>query len=73
MIHPMSLGAGQGALYAGGVFNLKAGDNITLSSKYTIKIFMWTEHSYFGAFLVWASNHSMARNRRHRQQLHHNF
>ena len=62
MLHPTYPGRGEGTLYTGGVFNLKAGDNITLSVGYTIKIFMWTGHSYFGAFLVWASHRSTAKN-----------
>ena len=45
-----------GSLYAGGVFYLKAGDEITLSiSSYpnnVAKIYMATYHSYFGAFLI---------------------
>ena len=52
MLQPKRAGTGQGTLYAGGVFNLKAGDYITLLTSYTTKIFMWSEHSYFGAFLV---------------------
>ena len=67
MIQPMDHGTGTGTMYAGGVFNLKAGDNITFSVMYTIRIFMWTQHSYFGAFLVWASNRSMTRNGRRQQ------
>ena len=49
----------EGALYAGGVFNLKAGDAITLDPgtwpTSTVVIHMFTYHSYFGAFLIWAS------------------
>ena len=46
-----------GTLNTGGVFNLKAGDEITLtSSTYPnlrgAEIFMATYHSYFGAFLI---------------------
>ena len=52
MIQPMENASGTGTLYAGGVFNLKAGDNITLFVTHTIRIFMWSEHSSFGAFLV---------------------
>ena len=51
-INPTYPGTGEGTLYAGGVFNLKAGDYITLHASNTIKIFMWTAHSGFGAFLV---------------------
>ena len=45
-----------GAVYAGGVFNLKGGDDISLDlSSYpvsTIKIYMYTFHTYFGAYLI---------------------
>jgi len=50
MIQPMS--SGYGTLNAGGVFNLKAGDIISLEVIYFIKIYMATVHSYFGAFLI---------------------
>ena len=62
MIQPMENASGKGTLYAGGMYNLKAGDKITLSVTYTIRLFMWSEHGSFGAFLVWASNRSMTRN-----------
>ncbi|KAJ7379782.1 Tumor necrosis factor (ligand) super, member [Desmophyllum pertusum] len=55
MIQPLTSGGGNGALYAGGVFNLKAGDVIMLRAiKYpsTTKIYMWSYHSYFGAYLI---------------------
>ena len=52
MIHPMNLGTGEGALYAGGVFNLKAGDAISLRVAHFITIFMHSVHTYFGAFLI---------------------
>ena len=52
MIQPPTSGNGQGTLYAGGVFNLKAGDVISLYTSYTITIFMYSDHSYFGAFLI---------------------
>ena len=52
MLQPMNHGTGEGTMYAGGVFNLRAGDYITLSVVHTIGLFMWTGHSYFGAFLV---------------------
>ena len=73
MIQPMNPGTGTGTLYAGGVFNLKSGDYITLHASHDINLFMWTAHSYFGAFLVWASNRSMTSNRRRQQQLHYNL
>ena len=45
-----------GSLYAGGVFYLKAGDEITLSidsyPNKAAKIYMATYHSYFRAFLI---------------------
>ena len=42
----------EAVLYAGGVFNLKAGDVITLTAGGKEKIYMYTYHSYFGAFLI---------------------
>ena len=45
-----------GTLYAGGVFNLKAGDAITLDAgtwpTSTVKVYLHSFHSYFGAFLI---------------------
>ena len=56
MIQPLLPGIprGQGALYAGGVFHLKAGDVISLkTTQISTTIFMAsTIHSYFGAFLI---------------------
>ena len=54
MTEPMKPRNSKGTLYAGGVFNLKAGDAITLyaSPWGTVRIFMYTYHSYFGAFLI---------------------
>ena len=56
MIQPLTTGTprGHGALYAGGVFELKAGDVISLkTSKISATIYMSsTIHSYFGAFLI---------------------
>jgi len=52
MIQPPTSGAGHGTLYAGGVFNLKAGDVIWLDAGHTATIFMYSVHSYFGAFLI---------------------
>ncbi|XP_020618154.1 CD40 ligand-like [Orbicella faveolata] len=52
MIHPLKSGTGQGALYAGGVFNLKAGDVISLEATYSTTVYMSASHSYFGAFLI---------------------
>jgi len=48
---------GDGSLNAGGVFNLKAGDVITLTgiSAYKSpapKLFMWSDHTFFGAVLM---------------------
>jgi len=46
----------KGAVYAGGVFNLKAGDVISLDTSTwpvsTIKIYMAPAHTYFGAHLI---------------------
>jgi len=53
MIQPLSGGTGEGALYAGGVFNLKAGDVISLVATNSIRLYMSSKcHSYFGAFLI---------------------
>ena len=38
--------------YAGGVFNLKSGDVITIISGSNCKIYMSTIHTYFGAYLI---------------------
>ena len=46
---------GGGAVYAGGVFDLKAGDVISLDAIHTITIYMASYHSYFGAYLIWVS------------------
>ena len=55
MIQPLTSVTGSGALFAGGVFKLKAGDVISLKtaekSKFTIYMSS-TAHSYFGAFLI---------------------
>lgn len=52
MIQPIT---GGGAVYAGGVFDLKAGDIISLDAIQTITIYMASYHSYFGAYLIWVS------------------
>ena len=52
MIQPRSSGSGEGTLYVAGVFNLKAGDVISLEANHTNKIFMYSVHSYFGAFFI---------------------
>ena len=48
--------ADSGAVYAGGVFNLKAGDVISFYTHgypvSTIKIYMEAAHTYFGAYLI---------------------
>ena len=45
-----------GAVYTGGVFELKAGDAISLAaSSYpvsTVKIYMYSIHTFFGAYLI---------------------
>ena len=47
-------GNSQGTLYAGGVFNLKAGDAITLDAgpwpTSPVKVYLYSFHCYFGAF-----------------------
>ena len=52
MIQPLHLAKGEGTLEAGGVFKLNAGDVITLTAGSTVKIYMWSFHTYFGAFLI---------------------
>ena len=63
MTQPMKTTNSEGGLYAGGVFKVKAGDVIMAKSGTwptpTSKVYMWTYHCYFGAFLIWArSNRS---------------
>ena len=42
-----------GTAYSAGVFNLKSGDIITFASAYVnCKIYMYTYHTYFGAYLI---------------------
>ena len=39
--------------YAAGVFNLKSGDVITFASAFAnCKIYLYTYHTYFGAYLI---------------------
>ena len=42
----------QVTLYAGGVFDLKAGDRISVVSANNLQLYMASIHSYFGAYLV---------------------
>ena len=43
-------------MYVGGVFNLTAGDVITFLSAYAnFRVFMYSYHTYFGAYLIWKS------------------
>ena len=42
----------EGTLHAAGVFNLKAGDFITVTAAGTIKLYMASIHTYFGAYLI---------------------
>ena len=52
-IQPPSSGSGHGTLFAGGVFNLKAGDVISLEvNSITITVYMESYHTYFGAFMI---------------------
>ena len=45
--------SGQGTAYVGGIFNLKAGDVITMTSAGSnFKLYMDTVHTYFGAYLI---------------------
>ena len=42
-----------GTAYVGGIFNLKAGDVITMTSPGSnLKLYMYTVHTYFGAYLI---------------------
>ena len=43
---------GEGTAYAGGIFNLKAGDVITITSSSHLKLYMYSLHTYFGAYLI---------------------
>ena len=54
MMQPPSHGnVGHGTSFTGGVFNLKAGDSITLASASSqARIYMGNCHSYFGAYLI---------------------
>ena len=53
VIRPPSGGRNSVTVYAGGLFNLRANDVITvLPDGYTTKIYMSPNHSYFGAFLI---------------------
>ena len=52
LIQPLSQGKGEGPLEADGVFNLKAGDAISLMVRYSANIYMYTRHIYFGTFLI---------------------
>ena len=56
MVQPRVKGSDQGTSYVGGVFNLKTDDVITLDTNIwpvsTVKIFMSSSHTYFGAFLT---------------------
>ena len=52
MIQPLNSANGHGVLYAGGVFNLEAGDVISLDTRTSITLFMYSNHSYLGAFLI---------------------
>ncbi|XP_068730358.1 uncharacterized protein [Montipora capricornis] len=56
MTTPMKTTNSEGTLYTGGVFKVKAGDVIMAKTASwptsTTKVWMWTVHSYFGAFLI---------------------
>ena len=43
---------GEVTKHAAGVFNLKAGDIITVSAAVDCKLFMGSIHTYFGAYLI---------------------
>ena len=52
MIQPPASGTDEGALYAGGVFNLKKGDHIILTTADPADLYMFTYHCYFGAYMI---------------------
>ena len=58
MISPMKSSNSEGTLYTGGVFTLKAGDVITMTTASwptsITKVWMGTSHCFMGAFLIWA-------------------
>ena len=43
---------GEATLHAAGVFNLKAGDIITVMAAVNCKLYMAPIHTYFGAYLI---------------------
>ena len=50
---PYSVKGNEGTAYSAGVFNLKSGDIITFASaSANCKIYMYTFHTYFGAYLI---------------------
>ena len=51
MIHMPGNGA-HGTAHGGGIFNLKAGDIISITSGYDCTVYMSTLHTYFGAYLI---------------------
>ena len=51
MIH-MPGNGGHGTAHAGGIFNLKAGDIISITSCVDCTVYMSTLHTYFGAYLI---------------------
>ena len=51
MIH-MPGNGGDGTAHAGGIFTLKAGDIISITSCVDCTIYMSTLHTYFGAYLI---------------------
>lgn len=54
VIQPPSGGRNRVTMYAGGLFNLRANDVITvLPDGYTTRLYMCADCSYFGAFLIW--------------------
>ncbi|XP_044163564.1 uncharacterized protein LOC114971317 isoform X1 [Acropora millepora] len=56
MIYPMKSSNSEGSLYTGGVFTLKAGDVITMTTASwptsITKVWMGNFHSFMGAFLI---------------------
>ena len=52
MIQPPTAGRDHGTLFTAGVFKLNAGDVISLTTSDAATIYLYTYHSYFGAFLI---------------------
>ena len=57
LISPMKSSNSEGTLYTGGVFRLKAGDVITMTTSWPTaitKVWMGKFHCFLGAFFIWS-------------------